>query len=127
MSRYTDVTIDHFENPRNVGRVEPPDGVGLEGVEGQGNFMSITIRVEARALIDVRFRTYSCPSARASGSAVTVLAKGKTVEEAKNVSAEDIQNFLGRLPLGKEKSANLACAALQRAIEDHERSRGDGV
>ena len=121
MSGYTDITIDHFKNPRNVGQVESPDGVGTEGIEGQGNFMSISIKLDGDVLADVRFRTYSCPAARASGSAVTVLAKGKALQEAKAIGGEEIQEFLGRLPLGKEKSANLACAALQRAIRDCER------
>ena len=120
MSRYTDITIDHFENPRNLGQVDSPDGVGMEGIEGQGNFMVITLKVEAGMLVDARFRTYSCPSARACGSAATVLAKGRTLQEAKAIAAEDIQDFLGRLPLGKERSANVACAALRRAIRDYE-------
>jgi len=121
MPRYTDTTIDHFENPRNVGQIDDPDGIGAEGMEGQGNFMVITIELDRGVIADVRFRTYSCPAARASGSALTVLAKGKTIEQAKAIDAEAIQSFLGRLPLGKEKTPNLACAALARAISDYER------
>ncbi len=123
MAGYSDTAIDHFEHPRNVGEVPDADGVGLEGVEGQGNFMQITIKVESGRLMDVRFRTYSCPAARASGSAVTVLAKGKAVEDARTICGHDIQAFLGKLPLGKEKAVNMACAALACAIEDCEDRR----
>ena len=113
---YSAQLLDHFNHPRNVGTLENPTAVGTEGVPGQGNYMVIHIRAEAGRILDIRYQTYGCPGAIACGSAVTELAKGKTLEEAKAITREDVDRHLGGLPLGKGHCADLAVNALRNAL-----------
>jgi nitrogen fixation NifU-like protein len=109
-------TLDHFNHPRNVGTLESPTAVGTEGVPGQGNYMAIHIRVEAGRITDIRYQTYGCPGAIACGSAVTELARGRTLEEAEGITRDDVDRLLGGLPLGKGHCADLAVNALRNAL-----------
>jgi len=113
---YSPQTLDHFNRPRNVGVLDSPTAVGSEGVPGRGNYMVIYIRVEAGRIHGISYQTYGCPGAIAAGSALTELAKGRTLEEAKALTREDVDRLLGGLPLGKGHCADLAMGALKDAL-----------
>ena len=79
---YSEKVLEHFRNPRNVGELDDPDGVGVEGNPVCGDLMEIQIKVEDNRIADIKFKTFGCGSAIATSSMVTELAKGKTLEEA---------------------------------------------
>ena len=121
---YTEKVMDHFQNPRNMGEVEDPDGVGEVGNPQCGDVMRITIKVdeEQDRIDDVKFKTLGCGAAIATSSMVTELAKGKTLDEAQEISRKVVAEALGGLPPQKMHCSNLASDGLQKAIEDY-RSR----
>lgn len=116
---YTEKVMDHFTNPRNVGEVENPDGVGEVGNASCGDIMRISLRVEDNIIRDVKFRTFGCGAAIATSSMVTEMVKGKTLEEAKEISNKAVAEALGGLPPLKMHCSNLAADALHKAIEDY--------
>ena len=119
---YTEKVMDHFTNPRNVGEVENANGTGEVGNASCGDIMRISIRVEDNVIKDIKFRTFGCGAAIATSSMVTEMVKGKTVEEALQVSNKAVAEALGGLPPVKMHCSNLAADALRKAIEDY-RSR----
>jgi len=123
---YSDKVLDHFRNPRNVGELEHPDGVGVEGNPVCGDLMEIQIQVEAGRIKDIRFKTFGCGSAIATSSMVTELAKGRTLEEAMKITRETVAKELDGLPAQKMHCSNLAADALHRAIEDYWKKHGGG-
>ncbi|MCL4473482.1 MAG: Fe-S cluster assembly scaffold protein NifU [Actinobacteria bacterium] len=117
---YTEQVMDHFQNPRNMGEVDNPDGVGEVGNPQCGDVMRITIKVDAGERIeDVKFKTLGCGAAIATSSMVTELAKGKTLEEAQEISKKAVADALGGLPPQKMHCSNLASDGLKKAIEDY--------
>ena len=88
--QYSEKVMDHFTNPRNVGELENPDGIGIEGNPVCGDLMEIHIRVEDDRITDIKFKTFGCGSAIATSSMVTELAKGKTLDEALQISRQDV-------------------------------------
>ena len=116
---YSDKVLDHFRNPRNVGELEHPDGVGVEGNPVCGDLMEIQIQVEAGRIKDIRFKTFGCGSAIATSSMVTELVKGKTIAEALEISNRTVVEALGGLPSIKMHCSVLAEQALKSAIEDY--------
>jgi nitrogen fixation NifU-like protein len=121
---YSDKVLDHFRNPRNVGEIENPDGVGVEGNPICGDLMEIQIKVEDDRIKDIKFKTFGCGSAIATSSMVTELAKGKTLDEAMKITRADVAKELDGLPPQKMHCSNLAADALHRAIEDYRKKRG---
>ncbi|MBU7036287.1 MAG: iron-sulfur cluster assembly scaffold protein [Theionarchaea archaeon] len=123
---YTDKVIEHFKNPRNVGRIEDPDGKSTEGSPACGDMVSVYIKVdeETRRITDIKFESYGCASNIATGSIITELAKGKTLEEAKNLSWKDASEALGGLPPIKAHCSVLAVEGLRAAIQDYEEKHG---
>ncbi len=117
---YTDIVMDHFMNPRNVGEIEDADGVGSVGNPICGDMMTFTIKVEDGRIADVKFKTFGCGAAIAVSSIVTEMAKGKTLEEAKAISKQQIAEALGGLPPQKLHCSNLGTEALAAAIADYE-------
>ena len=118
---YSDKVIDHYENPRNVGKWEPgTDGVGtgMVGAPACGDVMRLQIMVEDDRIIDAKFKTYGCGSAIASSSLLTEWVKGKTLEEAGNIRNTDIANELA-LPPVKIHCSVLAEDAIKAAIKDY--------
>ena len=124
---YTDKVMDHFENPRNVGTIETPDGVGKQGNPVCGDVMEITIKVEDETITDAKFRTFGCCAAIATSSIVTELVRGKKLEEAERISKQAVADALDGLPPAKMHCSNLAADALQDAIRDYRENRGKAV
>ena len=116
---YTDKVMEHFTNPRNVGEMEEPDGIGKVGNPSCGDIMELYIRVEEDRVVDARFRTFGCGAAIATSSIITEMVKGKTLEEAVKISNREVAEALGGLPDSKLHCSNLAADALEKAIEDY--------
>jgi len=123
---YSEKVLEHFRNPRNVGELENPDGVGIEGNPVCGDLMEIHIKVEDDRITDIKFKTFGCGSAIATSSMVTELAKGKTLDEALRITRQDVADELDGLPKQKMHCSNLAADALHRAIEDYRKKQAEG-
>jgi nitrogen fixation NifU-like protein len=121
---YSQKVMEHFMNPHNVGAIENPDGYGKVGNPVCGDLMEIFIRVKDDTIDDIKFRTFGCGSAIATSSMVTDLAKGKTLEEAMEITREDVASELEGLPPRKMHCSNLAADALHEAIKDYWNKHG---
>ena len=117
---YSDKVIDHYENPRNVGKMEIDDniGTGMVGAPACGDVMKLQIRVEEGIIVDAKFKTYGCGSAIASSSLVTEWVKGKTLDEAGSIKNAEIAEELA-LPPVKIHCSILAEDAIKAAIADY--------
>ncbi len=116
---YTDKVIDHFTNPRNVGEIENPSGVGLVGNAKCGDIMKIFIKVKNNVIVDVKFKTFGCGAAIATSSRATEMVMGKTIEEALAVTNKQVTDSLGGLPEVKLHCSVLAEEALHEAIKNY--------
>ena len=118
---YSDKVLDHYENPRNVGKMNREDkdvGTGMVGAPACGDVMQLQIRVEDGIIEDAKFKTYGCGSAIASSSLLTEWVKGKSLEEAGRISNRDIAKEL-TLPPVKIHCSVLAEDAIKAAIKDY--------
>ena len=118
-SKYSEKVMEHFRNPRNVGEIENPDGIGHVGNPVCGDIMELYIRVKDNIITDAKFKTFGCGAAIATSSMVTELVKGKTVEEALKISNKAVAEALGGLPPIKMHCSVLAEEALKSAIDDY--------
>ncbi len=116
---YNERVMDHFMNPRNVGEIENPDGVGLVGNPVYGDVMKMTIKVKDNRIEDIKFKTFGCGAAIATSSMVTELVKGRTLEEALDISNRTVAEALDGLPPQKLHCSNLAADAVHMAIQDY--------
>lgn len=116
---YSDKVMDHFTNPRNVGEIEGADGVGEVGNAECGDIMKIYLKVEDNVIQDVKFKTYGCGSAIASSSMATEMIKGKTVQEALNLTNKAVAEALDGLPPVKMHCSVLAEQAIKKALQDY--------
>ena len=119
---YSDKVLDHYENPRNVGKMDSADenvGTGMVGAPACGDVMKLQIKVEDGIITDAKFKTYGCGSAIASSSLVTEWVKGKTLEQAGSIKNSDIAEELA-LPPVKIHCSILAEDAIKAAIKDYE-------
>ncbi len=116
---YTEKVMDHFSNPRNVGEIENPDGVGEVGNASCGDIMKIFLTVENNIIKDVKFKTFGCGAAIATSSMVTELAIGKTLDEAMELTNSAVADALDGLPPAKLHCSNLAADALHEAIKNY--------
>ena len=113
---YTDKAIDHFMNPRNVGKITDADGVGKIGDEECGDMVKVWIKVANAHLVDIKYQVFGCPAAIAVCSMMTELAMGKHVDEAYEITDAQVAEALGGLPDQKFHCSNLAASALHEAI-----------
>ena len=123
MPVYSKKVMDHFQNPRNVGLIENPDGFGKVGNPVCGDLMEMYIKVENDIITDIKFKTFGCGSAIATSSMVTELAIGKTIDEALEITRNDVAEELDGLPPQKMHCSNLAADALHAAIEDYKKKK----
>ncbi|MFH1075094.1 MAG: Fe-S cluster assembly scaffold protein NifU [Candidatus Firestonebacteria bacterium] len=128
MESYSNKVMEHFKNPRNVGDMENPDGIGHVGNPVCGDIMELYIRVKNNVITDAKFKTFGCGAAIATSSIVTELVKGKTIEEALKVTNQAVVDALGGLPKIKLHCSVLAEQALQRAVDDYlKKTTGKGL
>ena len=124
---YTDKVMDHFRNPRNVGEIEDANGIGEVGNAKCGDIMRVYLKVEDNIIKDVKFQTFGCGSAIASSSMATEMIKGKTLEEAWELSNKAVAEALDGLPPVKMHYSVLAEEAIHTAINDYRKNAGLGT
>ena len=123
---YSEIVMEHFRHPRNVGRIEDADAKSIEGSPACGDMVAVYLKVDPASLriTDVKFESYGCASNIATGSIITELAKGKTLEEAKAVTWKQASEALGGLPPIKTHCSVLAVDGLRAAIQNYEERHG---
>jgi len=125
-SPYSDKVIQYFQNPKNVGDIEDPDGVAKEGSPACGDMVQLHLKVDKKTQLieDIKFRSYGCASNIATGSIITEMAKGSSIDEAKEITWQQAADELGGLPAVKNHCSVLAVDALKEAIRDYEEKNG---
>jgi NifU-like protein involved in Fe-S cluster formation/metal-sulfur cluster biosynthetic enzyme len=123
---YSETVLEHFRHPHNVGKIENADGKAIEGSPACGDMVSVYINVnpETNTISDIKFESYGCASNIATGSIITELAKGKTLDEAKRITWKEASEALGGLPKIKAHCSVLAVEGLRSAIENYEERHG---
>ena len=124
MALYSDIVMDHFMHPRNVGEIENPDGVGQVGNAKCGDIMKMYLKIENGMIQDVKFKTFGCGSAIASSSMATSMIIGKKIEDALEITNKMIIDELGGLPPVKVHCSVLADKAIKNAIYDYAMKHG---
>ena len=119
MALYSEKVMDHFTNPRNVGKLDDADGIGEVGNARCGDIMKIYIKVEDGIISDVKFNTFGCGSAIASSSMATEMIKGKPITEALKLTNKAVAEALDGLPAHKLHCSVLAEEAIRAAIKDY--------
>ena len=122
---YRQKVIDHFMNPRNVGKIDDADGVGEVGNAKCGDIMKIYIKVDNNIITDVKFNTFGCGSAIASSSMATEMIKGKSLDDALELTNKAVAEALDGLPAHKMHCSVLAEEAIKAAIDDYKEKHKD--
>ena len=123
---YTETVLEHFRHPRNVGKIENPDGKATEGSPACGDMVAVYIDVDPKTntIADIKFESYGCASNIATGSIITELAKGKTLDEARKITWKEASEALGGLPKIKTHCSVLPVEGLRSAIQNYEERHG---
>jgi len=123
---YSEIVMEHFRHPHNVGRMEDADAKAIEGSPACGDMVAVYLKVDPQTLriTDIKFESYGCASNIASGSIITELAKGKPLEEAKQITWKEASDALGGLPPIKTHCSVLAVDGLRAAIQNYEERHG---
>ena len=123
---YSELVMEHFRHPRNVGRIEDADAKSVEGSPACGDMVAVYLKMdrEGERIEDIKFESYGCASNIATGSIITELAKGKTLEEAKQITWKEASDALGGLPPIKTHCSVLAVDGLRAAIQNYEERHG---
>ena len=119
MAKYPKFLMEHFQNPRNVGEISDPDGVGTVGNASCGDIMQMYIKVNGNRITEATFKTFGCGAAIATSSILTERIKGATLDEALKISEETAKEVLAQLPKEKIPCFTLATDALKLAIEEY--------
>ena len=119
MALYSDKVMDHFQNPRNVGKIDDADGIGEVGNAKCGDIMTMYLKIDDDVITDVKFETFGCGSAIASSSMATEMIKGKPVSEALTVTNKAVAEALDGLPAHKMHCSVLAEEAVRAAVKDY--------
>ena len=119
MALYSEVVMDHFTHPRNVGIIENADGVGQVGNAKCGDIMKIYLKIENEIIVDVKFETFGCGSAIASSSMATELIKGQSIHDAMKLTNQAVTEALDGLPAVKVHCSVLAEEAIKNAVRDY--------
>lgn len=119
LGSYTDIAIEHFMCPRNIGNMVNADGEGTFGDPECGDSLTVFIKVENKIIKEISYLVFGCPGSVVTSSMTSVLAKGKTLEEAQNITEEDVIEALGGLPEHKRHCSLLGVQALRKAIDDY--------
>ena len=126
MALYSEIVMDHFTHPRNVGVIENADGVGEVGNAKCGDIMKIYLKIENDIIVDVKFETFGCGSAIASSSMATEMIKGKSIDDAMKLTNKAVAEALDGLPPVKMHCSLLAEEAIHAAIEDYQKKHPQG-
>lgn len=118
-NQYSDVILEHFLNPKNVGPLLDADGVGEVGAAAFGDVMRLSLKIQDNRILDARFQTFGCGTAIATSSITTELLKGRTVEEALRFTNQDVINALGGMPPEKLHCSTLAEEAVKAALNNY--------
>jgi nitrogen fixation NifU-like protein len=123
---YSEIVMEHFQHPHNVGRIDNPDAKAIEGSPACGDMVAVYLTVDPTTLSisDIKFESYGCASNIATGSIITDMAKGKTLEQAKEISWQQASDALGGLPPIKTHCSVLAVDGLRAAIQNYEEKHG---
>ncbi len=121
---YSEKVMDHFMNPRNVGEIENADGIGEVGNPKCGDIMKMYLKIEDGIITDVKFKTFGCGSAIASSSMATELIKGKSIQEAMQITNKAVAEALDGLPPVKMHCSVLAEQAIRKALLDYSKKTG---
>lgn len=123
---YNETVLEHFRDPKNVGEMENPDAKATEGSPVCGDMVTIYLRIDPKELriMDIKFQSYGCASNIATGSIITEMAKGMTLEEARRITWKQAAEALGGLPSIKMHCSVLAVGCLREAIHDYEERHG---
>ena len=121
---YSEKVMDHFTNPRNVGEIPDADGIGQVGNPKCGDIMKMYLKIENDIIVDAKFKTFGCGAAVATSSMATEMVKGKTVQEALEITNKAVAEALDGLPPVKMHCSNLAEEAIKAAIKDYHQKKG---
>ena len=113
---YTQKTIDYFSDPKNMGEIRDATSITEGGNPTCGDVIKLWVKIENDKIRDIKFKAFGCGACIASSSALTVLAKGKTLEEARKITQKDLSDFLGGLPPEKMKCSNFSTEVLEKAL-----------
>lgn len=116
---YNEKVMEAFKNPKNVGEIENPSGIGTVGNASCGDIMQISLKIENDIIVDAKFKTFGCAAAIATSSTATDMIIGMTVEDALKVTNKKVIEYLGGLPSQKIHCSVLAEEAIKKAIEDY--------
>ncbi len=121
---YSEKVMDHFTNPRNVGEIENADGIGEVGNAKCGDIMKMYLKIDGNVITDVKFKTFGCGAAVATSSMATELIKGKTIDEALQLTNKAVMEALDGLPAVKVHCSVLAEQAIKSALTDYYKRQG---
>lgn len=122
---YTEQVMEHFNNPRNVGKMDDADGVGEVGNARCGDIMKMYLKIDGDVITDVKFNTFGCGAAIATSSMATEIIKGKTIGQALELSNKAVMEALGGLPPAKVHCSVLAEEAVKAALADYYEKKGE--
>lgn len=124
MALYTETVMDHFTNPRNVGEIENANGIGEVGNAKCGDIMKMYLKIDDNTITDVKFKTFGCGAAIATSSMATELIKGKSIDNALNLTNKAVMEALDGLPPVKVHCSVLAEEAIKSALSDYYKKQG---